>query len=171
MFIISAHYYCALKVRLLFRQKKNVFYVSTCLTKQNKGRKRKMNRKLLTGAISAAVLLAIAFSMGLAHAGYFYVDYNTGDFNWNIDANNNIYFDDSTYVIDQYSSYVDSSASIWWPGSFDLTQQTAVLTNYNSEAYIQGVFSSWPYEWHADACAWTYPSYWQEPWGGWASTW
>jgi hypothetical protein len=137
---------------------------------RRKGGEKEMNFKRLTKAVSVATLLTvISFSIGLAQAGHFYVHFESGAINWYIGATNDTYYYDDTGYINKASSTQDTNAWIWWPGSVTVNYNDITETDVNTHAYIEATYDGG--SWHANADAWTYPSYWENPYGGYSNTW
>jgi len=129
-----------------------------------------MKRCFVVSALFA-VALTVVVSMAtlpvvIAAEAHIYNFKNVGAQNWGCSAENDIYYDDVTNLINIAKSKVSSGAWIWPPGSYSVKSQFTHLDSYYADAYMDAGFGWFFSSWKAKAYAWTDPPYW----GGYAKT-
>lgn len=124
-----------------------------------------MKNSIVLKSIVTAVLLTTIVSLipltVFAVDSYIHEKAEEAGGNWRCMAENKIYYDPYTYVINEDTSSIDTDAWAHWPLSFVIDTERLIMTYYNSEAYVSGDYHSAAGDWYAYAWAWTYPSYWQ----------
>jgi hypothetical protein len=137
---------------------------------------KKLKRLLFALVIGIAVVALCMVSVpAYADIGHYYVHYGKGDWNWVCETVVDCYYSTPSYEIlygSPYNSYADYNAHGGLGVGCNIQELTLLQNSDSMLAYVRATF--YPFlgsQWNSEAESWTYPSYTQQPTGGFYNEW